>query len=52
MLKLNKNKLCLRIKPGLALTKVHIFTLELLNPEVDWVILILVLKLLAFEKKK
>lgn len=50
MLKLNKIQLGI-IKPGLALNKVHTCILELLNSEVDWVILILVLKLLVLEKR-
>lgn len=49
-LKLNKIQLGI-IKPGLALNKVHTSILELLNSEVDWVILILVLKLLGLEKR-
>lgn len=50
MLQLNKIQLGI-IKPGLALNKAHTCVLELLISEVDWVILILVFKLLDLEKR-
>lgn len=50
MLRLNKIQLG-TIKPGLTLNKVHTCVSELLNSGVDWVTLIVVLKLLALEKR-